>query len=153
MRGARRFFSREKQVFLVGFSLTIPRFLRRSKNRLSTSLHKYMPRKFVMNTSQHSSFYFFLSKSIKKWRIFMFSGIRFPNCDPLYVIVSVPYLTVFLWSECKHWKFLKLYGVSRNKKKSFIIGGDSPLTSLYIFLRDVQDFLVYIFSFNISKIW
>ena len=38
MRGARRFFSREKQVFLVGFSLTFPRFPRISKNRLNTSL-------------------------------------------------------------------------------------------------------------------
>ena len=38
MRGARRFFSRKKQVFLVGFSLTIPRFPRKSKNRLNTSL-------------------------------------------------------------------------------------------------------------------
>ena len=38
MRGARRFFSREKQVFLVGFSLTILRFPRKSKNRLNTSL-------------------------------------------------------------------------------------------------------------------
>ena len=35
---ARHFFSREKQVFLVGFSLTIPRFPHKSKNRLSTSL-------------------------------------------------------------------------------------------------------------------
>ena len=35
---ARRFFSREKQVFLVGFSLTILRFPHKSKNRLSTSL-------------------------------------------------------------------------------------------------------------------
>ena len=41
MRGARRFFSREKQIFLVGFSLTIPRFLRKSKNRLNTSLPSY----------------------------------------------------------------------------------------------------------------
>ena len=32
-------FSREKQVFLVGFSLTIPRFPRKSKSRLNTSLH------------------------------------------------------------------------------------------------------------------
>ena len=38
MRGARRFFSWEKQVFLVGFSLTIPRFPHKSKNRLNTSL-------------------------------------------------------------------------------------------------------------------
>ena len=38
MRGARRFFSREKQVFLVGFSLTIPRFPHKSKNRLNASL-------------------------------------------------------------------------------------------------------------------
>ena len=38
MRGARRLFSREKQVFLVGFSLTIPRFPCKSKNRLNTSL-------------------------------------------------------------------------------------------------------------------
>ena len=38
MRGAGRFFSREKQVFLVGFSLTIPQFPRKSQNRLNTSL-------------------------------------------------------------------------------------------------------------------
>ena len=30
--------NREKQVFLVGFSLTFPRFLRISKNQLNTSL-------------------------------------------------------------------------------------------------------------------
>ena len=42
MRGARHFFSREKQVFLVGFSLTIPRFPRKSKNRLNTSLGTIM---------------------------------------------------------------------------------------------------------------
>ena len=40
MRKARRFISRVKQVFLVSFSLTFPRFLRISKNRLSTSLTK-----------------------------------------------------------------------------------------------------------------
>ena len=38
MRGARRFLSRETQVFLIGFSLTILRFLRKFKNRLPTSL-------------------------------------------------------------------------------------------------------------------
>ena len=38
MLGARRFFSREKQVFLVGFSLAIPRYIRKFKNRLSASL-------------------------------------------------------------------------------------------------------------------
>ena len=38
MRKARRFISRKKQVFLVGFSLTFPRFLQISKNRLNTSL-------------------------------------------------------------------------------------------------------------------
>ena len=38
MRKAKRFSSREKQVFLVGFSLTFPRSPRISKNRLNTSL-------------------------------------------------------------------------------------------------------------------
>ena len=38
MRKARRFISRQKQDFLVSFSLTFPRFPRVSKNRLSTSL-------------------------------------------------------------------------------------------------------------------
>ena len=38
MRGARRFLSRETQVLLIGFSLTILRFLRKFKNRLPTSL-------------------------------------------------------------------------------------------------------------------
>ena len=38
MRKARRFISWEKQVFLVGFSLTFPAFPRISKNRLNTSL-------------------------------------------------------------------------------------------------------------------
>ena len=38
MRKAKRFISREKQVFLVGFSLTFPRFPRKSKNRLNISL-------------------------------------------------------------------------------------------------------------------
>ena len=37
MREDRGFFSREKQVFLVGFSLTIPRFPRKSENRLNTT--------------------------------------------------------------------------------------------------------------------
>ena len=37
MRGATRFFSRERQVFLVGFSLTFPRFPSKFKNRLNTS--------------------------------------------------------------------------------------------------------------------
>ena len=40
MRKAKRFILREKQVFLAGFSLTFPRFLRISKNRLNTSLTK-----------------------------------------------------------------------------------------------------------------
>ena len=40
MRGVRRFFSREKQVFLVGFSLTFPGFPRKSKIRLNTSLQE-----------------------------------------------------------------------------------------------------------------
>ena len=39
MRKARHFISREKQVFLVGFYLTFPRFSRISKNRLNTSLY------------------------------------------------------------------------------------------------------------------
>ena len=38
MRKARHFISREKQVFLVGFSLAFPRFPQISKNRLNTSL-------------------------------------------------------------------------------------------------------------------
>ena len=38
-REARRFFSREKQLFLVGFSLTFPKFPRKFKNLLNTSLH------------------------------------------------------------------------------------------------------------------
>ena len=41
MCGARRLFSREKHVFQVGFSLKIPRFLRKSKNKLNTSLGNY----------------------------------------------------------------------------------------------------------------
>ena len=36
--GARRFVSREKQVFLVGFSIAISRFPRKPKDRLNTSL-------------------------------------------------------------------------------------------------------------------
>ena len=42
MRKARRFVSREKQVFLVGFSLTFPRFSPKTKNRLKTSLDKIL---------------------------------------------------------------------------------------------------------------
>ena len=38
MRKARRFISREKQVFFVGFSLAFAAFPRISKNRLNTSL-------------------------------------------------------------------------------------------------------------------
>ena len=38
MRKAWHFISGEKQVFLVGLSLTFPRFPRKSKNRLNTSL-------------------------------------------------------------------------------------------------------------------
>ena len=38
MRKARRFISRQKQVFLVGFSLIFPRIPRISKNGLNTSL-------------------------------------------------------------------------------------------------------------------
>ena len=41
MRKARCFISREKQVFLVGFSLAFPRFPRISKIRLNTSLDLY----------------------------------------------------------------------------------------------------------------
>ena len=41
MRKARCFISREKQVFLVGFSLKFPRFPQISKNRLNTSLGHY----------------------------------------------------------------------------------------------------------------
>ena len=42
MRQVRRFISREKQVFLVGFSLTFLRFPRLSKNRLNTSLNSFL---------------------------------------------------------------------------------------------------------------
>ena len=42
IRGARRFFSREKQVFLVDSSLKFLRFPRKSKNQLNTSLYKTM---------------------------------------------------------------------------------------------------------------
>ena len=38
MRRARHFYSRGKQVFLFGFSLTFPTFPCKSKNRLNTSL-------------------------------------------------------------------------------------------------------------------
>ena len=38
MHGARHCFSWEKEVFPVIFSLTIPRFLGKSKSRLNTSL-------------------------------------------------------------------------------------------------------------------
>ena len=38
MRKSRRFISQQKQVFLVDFSLTFPRFPRMSKNKLNTSL-------------------------------------------------------------------------------------------------------------------
>ena len=38
MRKAKRFISQEKQVFLVGFSLTFPRSPRISKKRLNASL-------------------------------------------------------------------------------------------------------------------
>ena len=41
MRKARRFISREKQTFLVRFSLAFPRFPRISKNRLNTSIGDY----------------------------------------------------------------------------------------------------------------
>ena len=49
MRGTRRFFSWEKKVFLVGFSLTIPRFLPKSKNRLNTSLPSYRRATLTLN--------------------------------------------------------------------------------------------------------
>ena len=51
MRKARRFISWEKQVFLVGFSLTFPRFPRISKNRLNTSLDK-TPCLFIQKITQ-----------------------------------------------------------------------------------------------------
>ena len=41
IRGARRFFLPEKKVFLVGFSLIFPRFLRKSKNQLNASLPNF----------------------------------------------------------------------------------------------------------------
>ena len=44
MRGARRFISREKQVFLVDFSLTFPRFPQKSQNRLNSTLLRIMRR-------------------------------------------------------------------------------------------------------------
>ena len=72
MRKARRFISREKQVFLVGFSLTFPRFPRISKNRLNTSLTKAalgpFPQKRIFEKKQplrlkmRVSFNFLLSK-------------------------------------------------------------------------------------------
>ena len=59
MRGVRRFFSREKQVFLVGFSLTFSGFPRKSKIRLNTSLpqgktrvQEYPPVKHLLNDNE-----------------------------------------------------------------------------------------------------
>ena len=48
MHKSRHFISREKQVFLVGFSLTFPRFPRISKNQLNTSLEMHLRQPRVM---------------------------------------------------------------------------------------------------------
>ena len=65
MRGVRRFFSREKQVFLAAFSLPFPRFPHKSKNRLNTSLKfsmiKLVLKNFVIFTGKHLSQSLFLS--------------------------------------------------------------------------------------------
>ena len=62
MRKARRFISREKQVFLVGFSLTFPRFPRISKNRLNTSLRE-------------RPFFTLHNTVVKYWRFFVWTDV------------------------------------------------------------------------------
>ena len=65
MHGASRFVSREKQVFLVGFSFTLPRFPRKSKNRLNTSLR----------SESHSIAIMLLRRAVTTWEISEFGNV------------------------------------------------------------------------------
>ena len=62
MRKTRRFNSREKQIFLVGFSLTSPRFLQISKNRLNTSLG-------FLGKCNLSERFFFFQVLLQRWQV------------------------------------------------------------------------------------
>ena len=61
-----------------------------------------------------------------------------------YVTVSVPYLTVFLFSVKISWKFLMLFVLQRSWKREFIIGGAIPFTILYTSVIKTCKFLWWI---------
>ena len=83
----------------------------------------------------------------------VFSGTRFHIWGPLYVTVSVPYFTVLLFVEYRHWKFLRLYLLFLIMKASFIIGGGKPFKNLYIFLaRHSKLFWCIVFYLVISRL-
>ena len=73
MRKTRRFISRKKQAFLVGFSFTFPRFLRISKNRLNNSLYT----EDYLGPPQRLSCSFFWSSTIDIWQGFKSLSVYF----------------------------------------------------------------------------
>ena len=82
----------------------------------------------------------------------VFSGTRFHIWGPLYVTVSVPYFTVLLFVEYRHWKFLRLYLLFFIMKVPFIIRGDKPFKNLYISLARISKFiLMYCFLLSYCK--
>ena len=80
---------------------------------------------YVLKTRNvHKSVFQFLISSLKVLKddpFLMFFEVKFYICHLLNIIVSVTYLTVFLSLEYRDLKLKRLFGVSLNEKKIFII--------------------------------
>ena len=98
--------------------------------------------------------YNFCATCMGRNHIFKFVILRFAQRNGAqYVTVSIPYLTVFLFSVKISWKFLILWMFARKLKSKFIIGGAIPFTILYTSVMGTWKFFWWIigsfFSLNI----
>ena len=85
---------------------------------------------------------------------FLYSDQRFAQRNSArYVTVSIPYITVFLFSVKIFWKFLILWMFAWKLKSEFLIGGVIPFTILQTSVMRTCKFFWWIvgsfFSFNI----
>ena len=115
MRGARCFFSREKQVFLVGFSLTIPRFPRKSKNRLNTSLRTLELMAFCCHNVQ-VNFPSFFNFNFNNFNLCWYHTIAEANKNqPLITTNMVRILFSFTSCGSRHQSNINLAAIHRHE--------------------------------------
>ena len=67
---------------------------------------------------------FFCLKLTRELLFFIFAGICYHNCGPLYAKVSSPHYTVFGNRLLRSLGFLIIYGMFLSLNMSSIIGGD-----------------------------